>query len=254
MINGIPLIVLAIPCRDEIKTGFSECFSHMCFWSARNIHAHFAVMSQRGAMISGQRNDLVKRALKETPDWILWLDSDMVFPPDTIRRLLSHQKPIVGATYNKRVAPFETLGHFVDTNQDTASGGLRKANYLPGGCIMVSGDVYRALRYPWYFETYTWDANSPLDAFLAMLDDISYVKMPDSVRSAIYSAKGIREWLTENEIPVSIKGRHTMSEDYNFCRKAQRAGFEIFCDLDLTFQMGHIGEQVVTCERPPANG
>lgn len=250
---NVPWIAMAIPCRDEVKAGWNQCFTHLCFWSSRNIRANFAFMEQRGAMISGQRNDIVRRGLKQGMDWFWWCDTDMTFPPNALKRLLDHGKPIVGCTYNKRIEPYETLGHFIDDGaRDASTGGLRKADYMPGGFMLVHADVYRKIGYPWYFETYQWEGKSLLDSFMRMIDDWSFVDMPDSVRSAIYSAKGIREWLEENEPPLHVKGRHTMSEDYNFSRKVRRAGYEIFCDLDLTFELGHIGEQVVTCERPPA--
>ena len=36
------------------------------------------------------------------------------------------------------------------------------------------------------------------------------------------------------------------SEDYNFCKKAEKAGYKIWCDVDLTFDIGHIGQQTNT--------
>jgi hypothetical protein len=117
--------------------------------------------------------------------------------------------------------------------------------------MLVKADVYRKLGYPWYFETYRWEGKSPLDSFSRMIQDWSNVPIPDSVLSALYSAKGLREWLSDNEPPLWHKTKDTMSEDYNFCRKARRGGFEIYCDLDLTFEMKHVGEIEVDCTRPP---
>jgi hypothetical protein len=44
---------------------------------------------------------------------ILFLDSDMTFPPDTLQRLLDHKVPIVGADYVKRNDLGKLLGHQV---------------------------------------------------------------------------------------------------------------------------------------------
>lgn len=35
-----------------------------------------------------------------------------------------------------------------------------------------------------------------------------------------------------------------IGEDYNFCDRAQEAGFAIWCDTALSFELGHIGQQV----------
>lgn len=243
-------VLIGIPCRDEWKASTAMCFGHMNAYNARLPFAT-AALERRGAMIGPQRNFIVEEALKIGADYIFWMDSDMTFPPDTIQRLLTHGKDFVGATYNRRTAPYETLGHFLDTAQDLSRGGLAPVDRMPFGLMLTSIKLFQTVRSPWFFESYKWPGASPLDAFLKMIDDLSMVEMPDSVRSGIHDVKGIRDWLDSNE---SVWGpNHKLySEDYNFCRKALRAGFEIFCDLDLSAKCGHVGEQTVTLELPKA--
>ena len=47
-------------------------------------------------------------------------------------------------------------------------------------------------------------------------------------------------------------GAEYISEDINFCRKALRYGYRLWCDLNLTWELQHIGKQHVTCTRPGA--
>jgi hypothetical protein len=42
-----------------------------------------------------------------------------------------------------------------------------------------------------------------------------------------------------------------VGEDTNFIRSARKAGFKLWVDLDLTFEIGHVGENVITCLKPP---
>jgi hypothetical protein len=42
------------------------------------------------------------------------------------------------------------------------------------------------------------------------------------------------------------------SEDLFFCLKAREMGYRIYCDLDLTFEIGHLGVQTITADRPAA--
>ena len=51
------------------------------------------------------RSRCVERAFKLQATHILWLDTDMRFPPDTLFRLLGRKKPIVGANYRARNPP-----------------------------------------------------------------------------------------------------------------------------------------------------
>lgn len=41
-----------------------------------------------------------------------------------------------------------------------------------------------------------------------------------------------------------------ISEDCNFTKKCLEHGYEVFCDADLTFETGHIGSTIVTCDPP----
>lgn len=56
---------------------------------------------QAGANLSAPRNDVVRKFLEyNQADWLFMIDSDMVFQPDTVERLLEHadpeKAPIVG--------------------------------------------------------------------------------------------------------------------------------------------------------------
>jgi hypothetical protein len=42
----------------------------------------------------------------------------------------------------------------------------------------------------------------------------------------------------------------TVGEDVSFSRKVIESGIEMWCDADLTYEIGHIGEITVPCLRP----
>jgi GT2 family glycosyltransferase len=61
------------------------------------------------SLIYDARNQLAAQALKAEADYILWLDSDMIVPPDVIPRMLKHMeagKDFVSGIYFRRRAPF----------------------------------------------------------------------------------------------------------------------------------------------------
>lgn len=55
---------------------------------------------QAGANLSGPRNNLVKQFMGMAAEWLLMVDSDMQFPPDSLDRLVAQadpvERPIVG--------------------------------------------------------------------------------------------------------------------------------------------------------------
>lgn len=57
------------------------------------------VLFMQNAMINQCRDAIVKTAIQRGYDYILWLDDDMVFPPDTLTKLLSHNKDICSGLY-----------------------------------------------------------------------------------------------------------------------------------------------------------
>jgi hypothetical protein len=214
-----------------------------------------ALMSLEGSMITKSRNDLVKAAIEHNMDYLLFVDSDLIHPADALLRLLNHQKDIVGATYNKRVPPYETLGRLLGekpTLEEYEKGGLYRADLMPGGFMLVKVSVYKELGWPWYFETYQWPGETGLDAFKEMLRH-SYPEAPSNEVLSSLDGTPLAAWLNHVKDMEAAKEWNYFSEDLAFCRKAIKAGKEIWCDVGLTFQLTHIGALEVTCKPPTMN-
>ncbi len=206
--------------------------------------------NMQSSMITLGRNQTVDVCLEAGADYLMWIDSDMKFPPDTLMRLLGHQKDIVGATYNKRVPPYETLGKLKGTRPEQLRGGVHEALLLPAGCMLVKAEVYRTLGWPWYFETYNWAGSDGFAQWKAMMRDY-WRGLPDEDLLDSVKDTAFAEWITKNykmgEFDESIL---YFSEDNNFCRKARKAGYQLWCDLDLTQEMVHLGTLEVRCKLP----
>ena len=116
---------------------------------------------------------------EQAVDAILWIDHDMLFPPDAFARLNAHQVPVVGALYRNRTPPhFERMEPY-ETNTQwvkdvTGWGGLpgcRPVNWLPGGLVLVRKEVYAALQMPFYRAGWGLDPAQP-DAHIG--EDIDF--------------------------------------------------------------------------------
>ena len=68
-----------------------------------------AIMFQVGSLIYDARNRLAKEAIKLGAEWTMWFDSDMIFKPDTMLRLLEHKAPIVSGAYFRRSPPYHLV-------------------------------------------------------------------------------------------------------------------------------------------------
>jgi len=206
-------------------------------------------INEKNSDISMSRNSMAQNAIELGATHIFWCDSDNIPPIDIIKRFLDLDKDIVGGIYCKRVPPYEILG-IPKEPTDISKGGVVPYWLLPGGCIMVKAKVYRAIPKPWYFNSIRREG-SPIQAFISLLEDHYHLKIPRDVRRSL-THTDIEQWLIdEEEVNREKYGNgNAMGEDYNFCNKAQRYGFEVWGDIESSFEIGHIGEQTIILGKP----
>ena len=118
------------------------------------------------------RNELVNSFLETKATHILFLDSDQVFPPYTIDRLLSHKKPVVGCLYFHRQKPFRPHAYKWNWEVLTPLGeptitaleitaedqGLLKVDAIGTGGLMVAREVFGIVKPPWFEYGGQWDS------------------------------------------------------------------------------------------------
>lgn len=192
-------IGIAVPTLDEVKADFWLSWSWLMIDVAKS-DLEVVVLNCRTSLITNSRYQLVKEALKLECGKVFFVDSDLTFPADCLRRLLSWDKPIVGATYVRRREPYGILGYGIEDIPLGATGLWRMAR-LPAGMLLVDSTVFDRVSKPWFID----------------------------------------EWKPETG--------EFESEDYVFCDRARVAGYDIFCDLDLSRDLGHLGQQVFTWGR-----
>jgi hypothetical protein len=85
------------------------------------------LFTSHGTLIASQRMELARQALEEKVDFLLWLDSDMRFPKETIGYMMSLDRDIVAANYATRRMPIKPVAMM--------DGGIRAS----AGCIPSRG-------------------------------------------------------------------------------------------------------------------
>lgn len=84
---------------------------------------------------------------------LLWLDTDMRFPGDTLARLLQHEAPVIAANYVKRKPPHTPVtvgldGKPVYTTKETH--GLETVSHTGMGVTLVRAEVFKQIERPWF--------------------------------------------------------------------------------------------------------
>lgn len=242
-------VAVCVPSGRTWEATTANCVAALAAYSTA-AGIDLAFLNIQTSVVSHARNATVEKALETGVDWVLWIDSDMKFPPDVLTRLLAHGKDIVGATYNKRVPPYETLGKLVGERPAVIGTGLHEALYLPSGMLLVRAEVYRKLGWPWYAEAYRWAGKDGLAAFKALLRDYLGTVPPDDVLASL-DGSVFGAWIDEHYVLGERGEPFTwLSEDLFFCRKARRAGLKLWCDIGMTHEMVHLGVLEVTCVPP----
>lgn len=143
------MIVIATPTRDAVNATFAYNLVQLI---KKTPDAQFIV--SKGTLLCNQRTDLVKTVISMHATHILFIDSDMTFPPDTAERLLAHKLPIVGANCMQRGAGVTTAqrnGKFV---RSKGKKGLSEVDKLGFGVTLIDMMVFLKMPVPWFATPY----------------------------------------------------------------------------------------------------
>lgn len=193
------------------------------------------------SLIPRARNACVAHFLDSTHTHLLFLDTDIVFRPSDVLRLLEHDKPIIGGVYPKkglqmeRLAPIwnrdETLRDHayarasdyvieLDSRYPEIQDNLLRVRYTGTGFLMIRRDAIDKL----------------CEAYPERKYDLDGVFTPKYKEGVFYDLFGIGVIQDEK----LYKNRPTyLSEDWMFCRLAEKIDIPIY--VDVTIPLSHIG-------------
>jgi hypothetical protein len=107
--------------------------------------------------ISQARNDLVRQSLSEGCSHLLMADTDQVYPPQTLNRLISHGKDIAGVRVHRRYPPFDVIMHRGEVgryehvpDEECFSGDLVPVDATGTGCLLFDTRVFLEIDEPWF--------------------------------------------------------------------------------------------------------
>lgn len=200
--------LIAIPCMDMVHTIFMKSLLGM------DKVGEYCFSMSASSLVYDARNGLAKQAVLENFDRVLWLDSDMEFAPDLMKRLsadLDEGREMVSALYFTRKAPvkpniFNSCGYYHDEEK----------NEVTPAAIN-------------YWE-YPKDTIFPIAAC--------------GFGGVMMTTDLIRKVGEKFGLPFSpILG---FGEDLSFCSRVADLGIEMFCDSRI--KMGHVGLGTITEE------
>lgn len=187
-------VLIAVPCMDTVPSLFCQSLAVL------NKTEECAIAFQMGSLIYTSRNNLAAMALKNEVDYVLWLDSDMIFPSDVLKKLLEDRNKgdIITGIYYRRVAPFKPVLY-------------SKLSIDDKGCQWEGIEEY------------------PDECFEVEGCGFGCVLTPTSVFLDVTAKFG--------DMFAPING---VGEDLSFCWRARECGYKIIADPDIQLgHVGH---------------
>ncbi|HKW13326.1 MAG TPA: hypothetical protein VJS69_02465 [Candidatus Krumholzibacteria bacterium] len=154
-----PKVAICCPTGDHVAAMWAHDFARMLGHTIRHRpDIDLLHLMMPGSLIAKQREALVLEVLKEAPDYthVLWLDTDMRFPPETLLGLLARQKRIVAGNYVERRPPFRPVAFPELRRANTRlfsrpeDKGLEEIEAVGFGCVLIELDVFKSLPRPWF--------------------------------------------------------------------------------------------------------
>lgn len=138
----IPKVLVAVPCMATIPVETVRCLMAL--------QHSGAVVFQSQSVIYEAREEIAKSAIEQGFDYILWIDSDMIFEPDVLGKLMMCKKDVVSGVYFKRVFPYTPVLYTPRTDkleiyEDYPTRGLFEIGACGFGCVLTKVSVIKAV-------------------------------------------------------------------------------------------------------------
>lgn len=216
-------VSIAIPIAQVVDGKTMQTILTLVNYASKNgINIKDIGITER-VLIDDARNMLTETFLESDTEWILWLDSDMTFPRETLVSLFNvaektGSKMVTGIYYQRKGLNYPVLW----SRGDELEGGNKTGVMSPRAATNK------------YVGTFIFPNKDKKEPFKVHAAGFGCVLIHRSVFEVLP-----RPWFQ------FIKG--VCSEDFYFFINAQEAGYELWADP--TLDLGHIGDAPIITKR-----
>ena len=160
--NSKPIkLAILVPTRDTVHSQFAYCLAQL-IKTTSEVGIDTYLFFDSSTILLNQREKLIENAKDIKCDYVLWLDSGMMFPSTTALRLLAHNKDVVACNYMKRSKPLKTVAYTDLRNWDSwlplePKDDLIKVEGVGMGCMLMKTEIFGSLQKPYFEFTYKGD-------------------------------------------------------------------------------------------------
>ena len=155
-VKGPHVVVGLLSHNGNFCSGMLQSLDHMV---KKSIESGIKVNIAKtyGSIIPANRNKIVDSLLECGADYLLFIDSDMVFDDDALIQLMNHKRDIVSGLAVSRIAPFNPVAKDLQENgRYVVRKGLHEGRFYSDldmvGCafMLIKADVFKKLKKPYF--------------------------------------------------------------------------------------------------------
>lgn len=194
-----PSVTIGTPHNRDLAPEYVLSLIALLRGNPLNLRVHM----YQSCLVHVGRNIIAQSVLRSGSEYLLFIDSDISFPPWAVERLLSHKKDIVGGMYFKKAFPHAPLVY------------------------SCKGENYECIHNP---PSTLFECDGLGTGFLL-------------IHRKVLEKLSKDKWVKKHGFPFNFmqkKDGNDIGEDLAFCLRARRAGFKVFCDPSIPLQ--HQGE------------
>ncbi len=197
-------------------SGAPAGFVHSVMRLVRDPRLHANVQLNNGDYsVAMARNALTAQFLATDCTHLLFIDNDLVFTPEDVLRVTSHDLPVVGGIYClKKEGPIHWCGNGFPDREEAVdqNTGLQRVRYLGTGFLCVAREVFERI-------------------LVEDREQIEYtVDIPPHPTEWDFWRFGVK--LTDDQ------RKRYLTEDWWFCQRCLELGIPVYADADVV--LGHI--------------
>lgn len=151
-------VAVCIPSGDLCHVDFTMSLCSAMAHVVRNRRdIHCLIVNEKQTILEVGRHRLVCMAIGLKAEYILWVDTDMVFPYDTISRLVDSGKDIIGLQAIMRAPPHASNTYDFDRKEILYETGTKEVKYIGTGLLLTRTAVFEKIGMPYFKVTYQED-------------------------------------------------------------------------------------------------
>jgi hypothetical protein len=155
--NQGPKILVGMPSLGTVRV---ETMTSL-YYMLSSTKAQYIIYTPVSCYLHESRNDVFRHALKLDAEYVLFVDSDMVFPEDALNKLIARDKEIIGVNYNYRAYPIRAITVLDKDVPDSLTDPF-PVRVAGTGFLLIKTKILKLLPEPWFHFNPSHSDGTPL--------------------------------------------------------------------------------------------